>query len=148
MGLSTGLGTGLDLVPTLIEECDGCTDIENLGGVSTGMFSTTVALLSLELPDESPVGSSWIWSLLAWCAQCAHNLLTSLHCRHGRRDKETVAAIVIRIGALFLKSWCGVLCKHNVHRSFPLAIMSSTRPAFFWHCRYDCAMIWLRCFSV
>jgi hypothetical protein len=73
-GHGTGLGTGLDLVLTLIGDCGGCNEIEGLGGVSTGMFWITVELLDLGLLDESRAGSSWIWSLLACCAQCAHNL--------------------------------------------------------------------------
>lgn len=68
-GLGTGLGTGLDLVLTIIGDCGGCIEIEDLGGVSTGMFGITVALLGLGLPDESPAGSSWTWSLLAYCLQ-------------------------------------------------------------------------------
>jgi hypothetical protein len=112
------------------------------------MLLVTVALLGLGLPDESLVGSPWIWSLLACCSQCAHNLSISLHCRHGRMEEETVSAMIIRNSAFILKLLRDILCKHIVHLSLPSAIMSSTRAAFFWHCRYDCAMICLSSLSV
>lgn len=83
-GLGTGLGTGVDLVLSLTEDRGRSGEAEDFGGVSTGMVRMTVAMLGVGVPDESLVGSSWTWSLLACCPQCAHNLLTSLHCRHGR----------------------------------------------------------------